>query len=74
MYEKWSLEESRSTHYGRYIAGPEGNGKSDALHFIACLARAMNWFIIYIERCDEWISESRNEIAAIHYFARKAAA
>jgi hypothetical protein len=72
-YEVWSLRTKPEEKYGRYVAGPEGIGKSVALYFVSCLARAMNWFVIYIARCDQWISMSWDEVTAIRYFAKQAA-
>jgi hypothetical protein len=40
------------------LAGPYGVGKSVTLYTIAVLAKAMDWVVVYLPRCDEWVARN----------------
>jgi len=61
-----------SKNYGYYFSGPNGVGKSVAIYFLACLAYAYDWFVIYIPQSDDWVS-SENKTDAIKYFLKAVA-
>ncbi|KAI3650650.1 hypothetical protein MP228_004131 [Amoeboaphelidium protococcarum] len=43
---------------GLYLAGPMGVGKSAIMYYVVHRARQLGWFVVYIPRCDDWLSQS----------------
>ncbi|KAI3637443.1 hypothetical protein MIR68_004092 [Amoeboaphelidium protococcarum] len=43
---------------GLYLAGPMGVGKSAIMYYVVHKARQLGWFLVYIPRCDDWLSQS----------------
>ena len=58
LYQEWYEDTSLSiSRYGRYLAGPNGIGKSISLYQICCLARAVGFIVVYVPNCDIWCQQ-----------------
>lgn len=71
MFNLFIILSSSPAHilpYGKYLAGPNGIGKSVSLYTLACLAKAKKWIVVYIPQCDEWIARSDTQKNIYEYF------
>lgn len=72
--EQWSnaKQVAGDPRKGFYLAGPNGVGKSVIIYTLACLAKAHNWIVLYIPRCDEWAAKNTSRESKdylLHAFA-----
>jgi len=71
MYER---KEKKSVGCDMVLRGPGGIGKSYFCYFLAAMAHASGWLVIYIPDCGEWVEVGRTVDKQATYFLSKFAA